>query len=406
MNITSPSIRRFRLRGWLRRLFVCPLFIVTALFVGSAIKAKAEYTFTLIADSTGPFSSFGSVASPSLNAGGTVGFFAYLDNGTSGVFKGDGGNVTTIGINLDPFQRTAYPRINQTGTVAFTALRWNGVDERILAGNGGPLITIADTAGQFRGFASGYTASINTAGTVAFWAALDTGPGGIFAGNGGTTTPIIVNSSSLGADFNFSMNEAGTLAFRTGNANRIVTFNGGVVTTIVDSSGPFNYFGSAPSLNEAGTVAFVAGIGGIDGGSYGIYKGNGGPLTTIADLSGPFNYISGFNFNQPSINNSGLVAFYAGLDAGGYGVFTGDGIDTNKVIGTGDALFGSTVTGFAISPTSLNASGQVAFAYGLTNGTTGIAVANPVPEPSSFLLVAFSLGLGLLRRGKRHGSPP
>ena len=74
-------------------------------------------------------------------------------------------------------------------------------------------------------------------------------------------------------------------------------------------------------LNNDGTVAFVAGTNGRDGGVFGIYKGNGGLLTTIADLSGPFSSLGDFDFLQPSINASGIVAFGAALDAGGGGVF-------------------------------------------------------------------------------------
>ena len=104
------------------------------------------------------------------------------------------------------------------------------------------------------------------------------------------------------------------------------------------------------------------------------------------------------------------MAFVAGFDAGGYGLLLGDGLVTNEVIGVGDALFGSTVTGFSISPTSLNDRGQVAFAYGLAyglaNGTTGIAIATPVPEPSASLLLALSFGLSLARRIRRQHSLP
>ena len=72
----------------------------------------------------------------------------------------------------------------------------------------------------------------------------------------------------------------------------------------------------------------------------------------------------------------------------------GDGTLTNKVIGAGDPLFGSIVMGAGVSPHSFNDAGQVAFFYQLANGTTGIAVATPVPEPSAFLLMALSLGPG------------
>ncbi len=95
------------------------------------------------------------------------------------------------------------------------------------------------------------------------------------------------------------------------------------------------------------------------------------------------------------------MAFAAGLDAGGAGIFIGDGSATSEVLGNGSPLFGSTVTGLGISPTSLNDLGQVAFYYELANGTTGIAIANPVPEPSSTLLLALSIGLSLARRRAR-----
>ena len=74
---------------------------------------------------------------------------------------------------------------------------------------------------------------------------------------------------------------------------------------------------------------------------------------------------------------------------------------TNEVIGSGDALFGSTITALQFSPTSLNDPGQVAFYYELANGTTGIAVANPVPEPGSASLLLGGLLAILVPRRRR-----
>ncbi len=371
------------------------------IFAATAAAAKAEYTFTLIADSTGPFSEF-DFPSPSLNAVGTVAFHANLDNGRQGIFTGSGGPVTTVFTTLPFPDGLGYPSINAAGTVAFVADQRTGPGERILAGNGGPVVTIADTAGQFRNFGGGYSTSINTAGTVAFSAGLDTGPAGIFSSIGGVISPILVNSVSLGSDGFFTMNDSGTIAFRRGNGTAVAKLDHGLLTPIADSSGPFNYFGAAPSINAAGSVAFVAGVNGIDGGVFGIYTGDGGPLTTIADLSGPFNYVGDFNFPQPSINGSGTVAFLGGLDSGGGGIFIGDGTTTSQILDARAPLFGSTLTGLSISPTSLNDAGQVAFYYRLANGTTGIAVATPVPEPASFSLLALSLGLGLVHRPPRQ----
>ena len=392
MKTTSPPIRAFGSR-------LNYAFLVLSAIVAAAGKAEAGYTFTFVADTTGPFSDFSPV---SLNGSGTVAFVARFDGSGAGVFTGNGGALTTITTTATPPFGNPFdpPSINDAGTVAFSA------GDRVLAGNGGPLVTIADTVGQFRDFPAGYSASINAAGTVAFTAFLDLGGGGIFAGTGGAVTPVLINSASFGSDSSISLNDAGTFAFRAysraGTISGVATLNGGLVTTIADSTGPLNYFGTAPSLNNAGTMAFAAGIGGQDGGVFGIYKGSGGALTTIADISGPFSYLGDFFVNQPSINAAGNVAFVANLDAGGGGLYIGDGTATSEVIGVGDALFGSTITGFLISPTSLNDSGQVAFVYGLANGTTGIAIANPVPEPSVSLLLLLSLGLGLARRTTRQ----
>src|SRR6476660_3067402 len=138
MNTTFPTARplRSRLSG--------AFLVVCVLVAAPATKAEAEYTFTLIADSTGPFKDFGAVASPALNAVGTVAFFANLDNGSRGVFPGSGGVITTITLTSLPFASFAYPSINQAGTVAFAAFPHSGFEPGIYAGNGGALITIAD----------------------------------------------------------------------------------------------------------------------------------------------------------------------------------------------------------------------------------------------------------------------
>ncbi len=400
MKTTFPSIQPLRSRQFLLR-DLSRAFLIACLLI-TATKAKAEYTFTLIADSTGPFGNFGTTSPVSLNASGTVAFSALLDNGSRGVFTGNGGPTTTVTISAMPFASFGAPSINQAGTVAFYGKQATGVGEGIFAGNGGPLLTIADTAGQFDSF-GGYT-SINAAGKVAFVADQDSGPIGIFVGDGGVATPIVINSVSLNRVSSASIHDAGTVAFKAflgqGNLSMgIFTSNGGPIATIADSSGLLKSFGNTPSINSAGTVAFVGGLD-FDSAAFGIYTGNGGPLMTIADLSGPFSYFD-FNLNLPSINGAGTVAFMASLDSGGFGIYIGDGADTSEVIGSGDPLFGSTITSLNISPTSFNDLGQVAFGYTLANGATGIAIANPVPEPSSSLLLALLLGLSLARRTTR-----
>jgi hypothetical protein len=378
----------------------CKAFLGLFCAIGAISTADTEagYTFTNIADTAGAFGYF-YFESTSFNNAGAVAFRADLDDGSRGIFSGNGGSTAAISVSTLPFASYGEPSINDSGTVAFPFFPggFTPMPDGIYAGSGGPLVTIADTTGQFKSFAGGYSTAIDSTGAVAFLAALDAGSGGIFLNSGGVISPILV-----GAGGEFSRNDSGMIAFRMGSGGTsLVRLNAGSLTTIADNSGTLNHFGSAPSMNEAGIVAFVAGVEGVDGAVFGVYKGNGGPLTTIADISGPFSAFGDFNFNQPSINDAGNVAFVAGLDTGGGGIFIGDGSETSQVVGFGDSLFGSTITSLSISPTSLNDNGQVAFFYGLADGTTGIAVANPVPEPSSSLLAAFSLVLGLARRPLR-----
>ena len=149
--------------------------VMLALGLGLPTRVAAlPYSFTLIADSSGPFS-FNFFTSPSINAGGTVAFRSLLDAGGQGIFTGTGAvpNVTTtIADTSGPFGTFSQTSINAGGTVAFFAdLKAGG--QGIFTGTGAvPNVTttIADTSGPFnRVFVS---PSIDAGGTVAFLATL------------------------------------------------------------------------------------------------------------------------------------------------------------------------------------------------------------------------------------------
>jgi len=99
----------------------------------------------------------------------------------------------------------------------------------------------------------------------------------------------------------------------------------------------------------------------------------------------------------------------------GFGTFTGPDPLLDEVISIGDSLFGSIVMrlqvgpddffrGLALSPESLNDSGQLAFLYALADGRIGIARADPltsVPEPVSLALLGVGLAaIACVRRRK------
>jgi hypothetical protein len=246
--------------------------------------------------------------------------------------------------------------MNAGGTVAFAGTLKNGGGAGVFAGNGGPVTFIADNSGQFTNVFNS-SPSINAAGTVAFVAGLDAGGSGIFTGNGGG--------------------------------------GGGGAPNDIARTGPqfFSFLGD-PSINDDGDVIFFAFTDGGNGA--GIFTSSGGVLDTVATLDGPF---SGFG-QTPALNNDGDVAFLADLDAGGRGIFIGPDPVLDKVIRTGDPLFGSTVTDLGVYR-GLNDDDRLAFAYLLANGVQGIAVV-AVPEPGSLTL--FGLAAPLLARRRRERS--
>jgi len=315
---------------------------------------------TTIADSDGAFSQLGGLYS--VNAAGAVAFTGTKDAGGTGIFKWS----TATGIT-DVSQPAATflsfggpPQMNADGTVAFFATRAPAapIVRGVFTGDGtSSATTVADNSATYSVFGEG--PSINADGTVVFFATKPaTADAGLYRGAaaGGATTAIIENNSS-----------------------------------------PLHNFAGDPSVNATGRVAFRAVT---DAGSLpGLFTVNldGTGLTTLATTAGPFS-----QFESPVINARGTIAFRAFLDSGGHGIFTGADPNTDKVIATGDSLFGSSVLGLGFYR-GLNDFDQLAFWYVLADGRSGVAVANlsPVPEPTVVVLIG-AAALVLARAGRRR----
>lgn len=366
--------------------------------------AANAYTFTKIADTNDPFREIFNFSSP-INDQGTVAFRAVVNTAAVvGVFSGSGGAITTIADRTTgSFLDFGTPAINNEGTVAFYAFLGPG-KTGIFTASGGTITTIADTSGLFSEIGNGWPSNpaINDQGTVVFRASLRSGGDGIFTASGGVITTI-ADTNGRFSDFFYAaspaINNEGTVVFSAAldNGNEgIFASSGGVITTIAETSGPFSCFVDLPLINNRGTLAFEAPL---DTGSCGVVTSSNGVVTTIADTSGSFSYVSPYG-----INEEGTVALFAELDAGGEGFFISSGAVTNKVIATGDALFGSTVTSLSGLTNGLNNSGQLSFYAALADGTEGIFRADPepeqVPEPASVLglLTAGALGVGMWRK--------
>jgi hypothetical protein len=184
---------------------------------------------------------------------------------------------------------------------------------------------MADTSSVFGGFGS--SVSLNSGGSVAFFANLKDGGVGIFTGTGRSITTIADTSTTLGfGSDGVASNDAGTVAFPSGvkaGGAGVFAGNGGPIVTIAETgSGAFVAIGSPVSINDLGTVAFLASA--TSPATEGIFVGAGGPVTTLYDdrTGSPF-----FTFGSPAINDHGIVAFLAGTrnSGGSGGIFAGAG---------------------------------------------------------------------------------
>jgi len=349
------------------------------------------YVFENIADTTGSFADFQDVA---LNDSGQIAFQATSDDTSTGVFRWNGGALTTIAESGSVFTEIFTGRrisINSSGEVAFLADLVGG-GGGVFKGSGGAVSTIADTNTDLTGTNAGSSTSINDAGFVAFSGAIS-GITNILIGDGGA----LISIANVGAGYNFvggrpQINNQGDVSFfgtPVSHDTGVFLSDGTTTTEIADISGVVAGFFLNGGLNDNGVASFVA----IPDGSIqrSIFIGNGGPLTEVAKIADGFSSLS-----VPDINNNGQMAFGAGIGTLGNGIFTGSDPLADRVIGTGDALFGFNVSTVFFTVGGLNNNGDIAFSYRLTDGREGVAIARLVPEPSSLLLLAMGL-LGLCR---------
>jgi thrombospondin type 3 repeat protein len=342
-----------------------------------------DYLFTRIADTSGQFSSFPNSAghgAPAVNAHGVVAFFADLDSGSSGIFTGSGGAITTIATTDGAFSTfeqqpvmgifiPATPDINSAGVVVFFAKLDGGV-AGIFTGDGTGTTPIENSGGPHAAF--GRFPSINNSGAVSYWAELD-GGGEEIVRQGGSPTTI---ASTLAGFSNLtdvaSINDSGVVAFQgtqNSGVEGIFKGDGGAATTIADDTGPLQFFGP-PDFNNVGAAAFWATL---DVGMNAlVLKGDGGPTITIADTTGHFHELY-----FVSINDAGQVAYRASILGGGTGIFTGPDPVADKVIATDDPLDGLTVVSVFMSPRGLGERGQIAFVAELSDMRTRIYRADP-----------------------------
>ena len=387
-------------------------------FRGSTLTDDAIYktsgTGLIIVTSTfqsapGLSSNFDLYPSFVLNESGTVAFSGTTVAGTTGVYTGSGGALTTIAYagQTAPVLNTSISGFNpnialsDSGSVAIVA---NATVAGASAsgeyfGTSGTLTTEATTLQTAPGtggvFGSLNAPVMNNTGSTAF-----TSTSGIYLAAGTTLTTVattLQTAPEIGGTFttlgvNPAINDAGTVAFFgiAGTGRGVFARIGGVLTAVASTArvapglGGANFsFFSDPALSNSGLIAFR---GEIATGARGIYTGTGGALTTIAvsgqtapSLGGVF--LSGSSaFSKPAVNDLGTTAFL-GTTSVGNGLYLGDGQQLVTVAYKGQSLSGGTVTSVSFlggtdrgSSTQLNNNGQIAYKASLLVG--GVTVSS------------------------------
>jgi arylsulfate sulfotransferase len=340
------------------------------------------YTFTPIAD-TGPSSPYsGLEVGQAINNLGAVAFEANLKSGGAGIFtrNADGSQGPIIAITSDLI-RDFYlsPYMNDSGTVVFGADLRDGT-QALFTGTGTELTRIAGT-GPDSPLSSlpPPAARIGSDGTVCFQALLSSGGKGFFLGDGGLLSILYVTGGRYSAfpGSPASQVHGDTVAFRatlTGGPDGVFRGNGLHTDTILTAGNTYSSF-LGSEINDAGTVGIIANL--TVGGQAIVIKKDGMPLTTFVDTSGPYSHVAE---GKLSISNLEGAVFGADLAAGGLGIFNGPDRVADKILATGDEVFGSTVVGFPtnyMNPRALNNVGQIVFRVSLADGRTVLVRADP-----------------------------
>jgi hypothetical protein len=390
-----------RLTFFVLLILAAPAFALTPTFIKIADNTTTPGGVFLPAAGVGTW--------PMVNDSGFAVFNTASGTSTNTVYAGNGGPVQTVS---QGFNYVYWWGINNAGTIALSGVGPSiarGIYTRsgtpANPGTGAPA-TIITAGGTFNSVG---VPVLSANGYLAFTGDKTSAhPGGEGAyrttAAGGPITTIAEVAADNDADPT-AVNNAGTvLYFYTDNGN----FTGVKTsdeTTVTDYGGTdLNNLLSA-DINNAGTVSLTS--------TLAVAKFNGpGSSTVVAQVPGAgspfasfFSFRGAFDsndtFSQTGIADNGTVAFGAKLSAaggGGNGIFIGGDSVADKVIKTGDPLFGSTLSHFLFGGGGISDDGQhLAFAYELANGESGVAVAT-LPEPSALLILV----IGAIPALRRH----
>jgi hypothetical protein len=210
-----------------------------------------------------------------INAAGIVAFLAGLNTGgrATGIFTSDGVTTKTI-VNSTAQGLSGLgfgsPSINAAGTVAFFAPRTGFRSSVIFTGDGGALTPVLDTLNS--NFGSFGNVAINASGEIVFRGILKDRNEGIFiitptrdeqsdgqpAGPANVIDVIDTNNPDFFGFGDPVINDSGVAADFAGGVTglEVLSGNGGGITARIDPTSTFFVDVEHPSINNRGAVAF------------------------------------------------------------------------------------------------------------------------------------------------------
>jgi len=328
--------------------------------------ASGPYTLSVIAETGEQFTDFSPYVA-AIDERGTVAFSAALTTGGSGVFRGEGGPVTTVANSASGGFRTvcSHPDISSAGSICFYGENEEGAPALFVAQEGG-LAALSDSAGPLG-------PTMNETGAVAFRAPLPAGGSRILTSHAGIAT-MVADTSGMFSGFHGLpvIDGGGCVTFRadcTAGGEGIYRSGGNHFEAVVETGDRFSSLGFFPFANDEGTVAFCAEL---RSSRAGVHTASAGEVTTVIDTNGPFE-----SFRGALLTAARALVFYATPRGGELGIFVGPDPGHDCLLSVGSPLAGSTVAGFALNPVSINRAGQLAIRVALENGRQLILRADP-----------------------------
>ena len=328
-----------------------------------------------------PGSSFEFAYSPAISAHGTI---AYVANPAPGIVaEGVYRQVQGSSALAAPASVTggiygyAGLSVNDTGTIAFQDFN------AIYAVTGSDISTVA-APGISSGIGVTYP-SIADDGTVIFGLRDSFSSVTVRTATGPLTHDLAQGASSALVQAYAGFNGPGQVPMISGNGNAAYLWIGADGTT---PELAFYHSGASSvvtTLAPLGALYFnvnndaIAFFGQPAGAGQGLYVGDDTGINPIA-LPAGLQVVGPLSFN-----NHGTIAFQGNQSAQTFGIWTTD--SPLPVIKIGDPLDGSIVTGLNFGPHGLSDDGQIVFSAMLANGSSGVYVLTPVPEPGSVVLV-------------------